>query len=159
MPLSFTESFAHSLDRISHMNILHAQSGDKLQTGTVLLAPGESHMLIHPVGNGYEVRLKKGPKVNRHIPSVDVLFKSVAQHAGAKALGVILTGMGDDGARGLLEMRQKGSRTIGESESSCVVYGMPREAHEMGAVEVQLPLDQIARRMAAWTSQPHLRSA
>ncbi|MBL4702831.1 chemotaxis response regulator protein-glutamate methylesterase [bacterium AH-315-I18] len=159
MPLSFTESFAESLDRLSPMTVLHAQHGDKLQTGTVLLAPGETHMVIHPVGNSYEVRLKNGPKINRHRPSVDILFKSVAQHAGSKALGVILTGMGDDGARGLLAMHQKGSRTIGESESSCVVYGMPREAHEMGAVEVQLPLDQIARRLAAWVNPPSRRSA
>lgn len=159
MPLAFTKSFAMSLNRISPMQVVHASDGEPLTTGKVLLAPGDRHMLLHPVGRGYQVKLKDGPNVNRHKPSVDVLFKSVAQHAGGKALGVILTGMGNDGARGLLSMRQAGSRTIGESESSCVVYGMPREAYEMGAVEVQLPLDQIARRLLSWITTPVKRSA
>ncbi len=160
MPLAFTESFAHSLDRISAMNVVHASDGDALETGKVLLAPGDRHMLLQPSGRGYHVKLKDGPNVNRHKPSVDVLFKSVAQHApGSKSIGVILTGMGDDGARGMLAMRNTGTRTIGESESSCVVYGMPREAYEMGAVEVQVPLDQVARRLSTWISQPAKRSA
>lgn len=159
MPLAFTESFAQSLDRISPMQVVHASDGEALTQGKVLLAPGDRHMLLQPMGNGFQVKLKDGPNVNRHKPSVDVLFKSVAQHAATKTIGVILTGMGDDGARGLLAMRHAGSRTIGESESSCVVYGMPREAYEMGAVEVQLPLDQIARRLQNWISTPAKRSA
>jgi two-component system chemotaxis response regulator CheB len=150
MPLAFTESFALSLDRITSMQVVHAQDGDQVATGKVLLAPGDQHMLLHPVGRGYQVKLK---------PSVDVLFKSVAQHAATKTIGVILTGMGDDGARGLLAMHNAGSRTIGESQSSCVVYGMPREAYEMGAVDVQLPLDQIARRLISMVNQPARRSA
>ena len=159
MPLAFTESFSQTLNRISPMQVVHASDGDALETGKVLLAPGDQHMLLQPRGVGYVVKLKDGPNVNRHKPSVDVLFKSVAQHAAKKTIGVILTGMGDDGARGLLAMRNAGSRTVGESESSCVVYGMPREAYEMGGVEVQLPLDQIARRLQSMINQPAKRSA
>lgn len=159
MPLSFTQSFAQSLDRISAMHVVHASDGDTLTFGKVFLAPGDRHMLIQPSGSGFHVRLKDGPHVNRHKPSVDVLFKSLAQHAASKTIGVILTGMGSDGANGLLAMRKAGSRTIGESESSCVVYGMPREAMQLGAVEVQLPLNQIASQLMAMIRQPLKRSA
>lgn len=150
MPLAFTKTFTSSLNRVANMEVIHASDGDILETGTVLIAPGDKHMLLHPKGRGYEVRLKSGPKVNRHKPSVDVLFKSVAQHARNKSIGIILTGMGGDGSQGLLKMRQGGCKTIGESQSSCVVYGMPREANDLGAVDVQLDLNQITHQLKKW---------
>ena len=159
MPLAFTESFTKSLNRISNMEVVHASDGDILENGKVFVAPGDQHMLLHPKGRGYEVCLKGGPNVNRHKPSVDVLFKSVAQHSRNNAIGIILTGMGGDGAQGLMEMRRNGSRTIGENESSCVVYGMPREAYELGAVEVQLPLNLISQRLKSWLKKPLQQTA
>jgi two-component system chemotaxis response regulator CheB len=123
-----------------------------VQPGLALIAPGGRHLLLRRDGSEYGVKVVEGPLVNRRRPSVDVLFRSVAHCAGPKALGVILTGMGDDGAMGLLEMRQAGARTVGQDEARCVVYGMPQEAMKLGAVEKQLPLQAIHREIAQFTS-------
>ena len=115
--------------------------------GQVLLAPGDYHMLLRRSGANYYVAVKDGPLVCRQKPSVEVLFKSLAKYAGSNTVGAILTGMGDDGAQGLLEIRNKGGRTVGQDEASCVVYGMPKVAYEVGAVEKVVPLDDIAQTM------------
>lgn len=144
MPGAFTAAFAHRLDKICPMSVREAKSGDKLSRGLALIAQGDHHLLLRRAGSGYAIDLREGPLVSRHRPSVDVLFRSVAQAAGDRAIGVILTGMGDDGSRGLKEMRDAGATTIGQDEASCVVYGMPFEAKKNGAVERELPLSQIA---------------
>ena len=120
-----------------------AGSGDRVIPGLVLIAPGTHHMLLRRSGAQYRVEIKEGPLVSRHRPSVDVLFRSVAQSAGANSVGIIMTGMGDDGAHGLLEMHQAGAFTVAQDEATSVVYGMPKEAVKHGAVDVELPLDQI----------------
>jgi two-component system chemotaxis response regulator CheB len=144
MPETFTAAFAERLNGICQMEVKEARDGDRVIPGRVLIAPGGRHMQLMRSGAQYVVAVRDGPLVNRHKPSVDVLFKSVAQHAGRNAAGVILTGMGDDGARGLLEMRQAGARTAAQDEASCVVYGMPREAFRMGAADDVVPLDGVA---------------
>src|SRR5574343_33390 len=149
MPESFTGSFARRLDSISAPRVIEAQGGEKVEHGTVYIAPGHSHMLIKRTAAGFCTELSTQPPVNRHRPSVDVLFDSAASLVGRRAIGVILTGMGKDGAQGLLRMRQAGARTVGQDEPSCVVYGMPREAFLVGAVEEQCSLDEIARRVLA----------
>ena len=149
MPESFTAAFAGRLNKLCEMDVKEACDGDRVMPGRVLLAPGGRHMQLVRSGAQYLVQVRDGPLVNRHKPSVDVLFKSVAHHAGRNALGVILTGMGDDGARGLLEMRQAGARTAAQNEASCVVFGMPREAIRLGAAVEVLPLDGVA----AWLGQ------
>jgi two-component system, chemotaxis family, protein-glutamate methylesterase/glutaminase len=126
------------------MDVKEAKDGDRVVDGRVLIAPGGRHMQLQRSGAQYVVTVRDGPLVNRHKPSVDVLFKSVAHCAGANALGIILTGMGDDGARGLREMRDAGARTAAQDEASSVVYGMPREAVRLGAAEAVLPLGHIA---------------
>lgn len=147
MPEAFTASFARRLDSLSAPRVIEAQGNEKVESGTVYVAPGHSHMAIKRSGSGYCIELAASPPVNRHRPSVDVLFDSAASLVGKKAVGVILTGMGKDGAQGLLRMRQAGARTFGQDEGSCVVYGMPREAFLIGGVEEQYPLDQISRRV------------
>ncbi len=149
MPEAFTASFARRLDTLCAPRVIEAQGNEKLESGTVYVAPGHSHMLLRRGGAGYIVELAATPPVNRHRPSVDVLFDSAASLVGRKAVGVILTGMGKDGAQGLLRMRQAGARTFGQDEGSCVVYGMPREAYLIGAVEEQYALDEIPRRVLA----------
>lgn len=144
MPPVFTKSFADRLNTICHVEVKEAEDGDLIETGRVLLAPGNYHMLVEKKGAKYYVKIKQGPPVHHHRPSVDVLFNSVASAAGVNATGVILTGMGGDGAKGLLEMRNKGAHTIGQDEATSVVYGMPREADKIGAVERVVPLHQIA---------------
>lgn len=144
MPARFTKSFAQHLDEASQMHVAEAKDGDRILQGHVLLAPGGLHMVVRRVGASYLVRVGAGQPVNRHCPSVDVLFRSAATHVGSNAIGVILTGMGGDGAGGLLEMRHAGARTIAEDESTCVVFGMPREAIVRGAAESVVPLDQVA---------------
>jgi two-component system chemotaxis response regulator CheB len=144
MPERFTRSFAERCDQLSVVTVREAEDGMPVVPGEALIAPGGQHMRLASDGAGYRVRLDQSAPVNRHRPSVDVLFHSVAATAGASAVGVILTGMGADGARGLLEMRRAGARTIAEDESSCVVYGMPREAVALGAVERVLPMGRIA---------------
>lgn len=144
MPSVFTKNFANRLDDICKVNVKEAENGDWIRPGQVLLAPGNYHMLVQKKGAKYYTRIKQGPPVNHHRPSADVLFNSVAEAAGVNATGVILTGMGSDGAKGLLAMKEAGAHTIGQNEDSCVVYGMPKVAHEMGAVTQTLPLSNIA---------------
>lgn len=147
MPKGFTQMYANRLNQQSKLTVREAKTGDLVLPGTALLAPGgDAHMELVKVNGAYQVILKKAPKVNGHCPSVDVLFHSVAKVAGKDALGIILTGMGGDGAKGLLDMRQQGARTIGQDPSSCVVYGMPRVAYELGAVEYQEKLLDVAKR-------------
>jgi two-component system chemotaxis response regulator CheB len=145
MPEKFTAAFAARLDRLSQINVREARNNDRVVPGSALIAPGGKHMLLKRSGAQYFVEVVDGPLVNRHRPSVDVLFRSVAKSAGGNALGVIMTGMGDDGAAGLLEMRRAGAHTVAQDEDSCVVYGMPREAVKRGAVEQSVPLDGIAK--------------
>lgn len=147
MPESFTASFARRLDSLSAPRVIEAQGNEKVEPGTVYIAPGHSHLLIRRGNNGYLTELAATPPVNRHRPSVDVLFDSAAALVGRKAVGVILTGMGKDGAQGLLRLRQAGARTFGQDEASCVVYGMPREAFLVGAVEEQCSLEEMAKRV------------
>lgn len=149
MPESFTASFARRLDSLCAPRVLEAQGNEKIEPGHVYIAPGHSHLQIRRAPTGYVTELLSTPPVNRHRPSVDVLFDSAATLVGRQAVGVILTGMGKDGAQGLLRMRQAGARTLGQDEASCVVYGMPREAFLIGAVEEQSSLDEMARRTLA----------
>lgn len=144
MPEKFTGTFAKRLDALCPPSVKEAEHGDPVLRGRVLIAPGNRHMLLRRTGRSYVVDVVEGPHVSRHRPSVDVLFRSTAYNAGGNALGVILTGMGDDGAAGLLEMRAMGSFTIAQDEESCIVYGMPKEAVERGAAAKVLPLDAIA---------------
>lgn len=149
MPAGFTRSFAQRLDGACQIRVKEAQDGDRILQGHALLAPGGLHMAVRRAGASYMVRVGPGQPVNRHCPSVDVLFRSAATHLGANAIGAILTGMGNDGAAGLLEMRQAGARTLAEHESTCVVFGMPREAIACGAAEQIVPLGDIATRLVA----------
>lgn len=147
MPPGFTEMYAKRLDNQCRVRVKEARTGDRVLPGTVLIAPGgDKHMHLVKVNGMYQVEVKHGPKVNGHCPSVDVLFDSVARVAGPNALGIILTGMGGDGAKGLLAMRKAGARTIGQDESTCVVYGMPKVAYDLGAVEFQEKLSNIAKK-------------
>ncbi|MBN1531985.1 MAG: chemotaxis response regulator protein-glutamate methylesterase [Spirochaetes bacterium] len=136
MPEKFTEAFANRVNGISRMYVKEGAPGDRLYRGMALIAPGNRHMLLHRDSSGYWVEINDGMPVNRHRPSVDVLFRSVAQSAGMNAVGVILTGMGADGANGLLEMRQAGAVTLAQDEESCIVFGMPNEAIKRGAAEM-----------------------
>ncbi|WP_315652595.1 protein-glutamate methylesterase/protein-glutamine glutaminase [Roseateles aquae] len=147
MPERFTNAFASRLNGLCELEILEAKDGDRVISGRVLIAPGGKHMQLRRSGAQYVVEVRDGPLVNHHKPSVDVLFKSVAQSAGRNAFGAIFTGMGDDGARGLLEMRRAGAFTLGQDEASCVVYGMPRAAQQQGAVDVELPLSRMAQAL------------
>ena len=147
MPAGFTEMYANRLNERCRVQVKEAKSGDPVVPGQVLIAPGgDSHMQLVNRNGAYQVVIRKGERVNGHCPSVDVLFHSVAEAAGSRAIGIILTGMGGDGAKGLLAMRKAGARTIGQDESTCVVYGMPKVAHEIGAVEYQEKLSDIARK-------------
>jgi len=144
MPEKFTAAFAKRLDSLCEVEVKEAEDGDTVLRGRVLIAPGNRHTLLQRSGARYYVNVKDGPLVSRHRPSVDVLFRSAAQYAGGNAVGIIMTGMGDDGARGLLEMRENGAMTIAQDEASCVVFGMPKEAIARGAAEKVLPLDALA---------------
>jgi two-component system, chemotaxis family, protein-glutamate methylesterase/glutaminase len=144
MPANFTTSFAERLDSLCAMSVKEAEDGDGVFNGRALIAPGNYHMLLKRSGARYYVQVKQGPMVHHQRPSVDVLFKSVAEYAGGNALGIILTGMGADGAEGLLMMKNAGARTIAQDEKSCVVFGMPKEAISLGAAEVVLPIGGIA---------------
>ena len=145
MPEAFTASFARRLNQLSQIEVKEAASGDRLVAGLALIAPGGKHLMVVRSGTQYVAEVKDGPLVSRHRPSVDVLFRSVAVCAGANATGIIMTGMGDDGARGLKEMKDSGARTVAQDEASCVVFGMPRVAIEMGAADHVLPLAQIPK--------------
>jgi two-component system chemotaxis response regulator CheB len=153
MPEKFTAALARRLDTLSAMEVREAADGDTVLRGRVLIAPGNKHMLLQRSGARYYVAIKDGPLVSRHRPSVDVLFRSAAHNAGANALGIIMTGMGDDGARGLLEMRQAGAATIAQDEASCVVFGMPKEAIALGGADRVLPLECLAREIV----RPHAK--
>jgi two-component system chemotaxis response regulator CheB len=155
MPEKFTAAFAERLNQLCHVEVREAQNHDRVIQGRVLIAPGGKHMVLKRSGAQYFVDVVAGPPVNRHCPSVDVLFRSVAKCAGANALGVIMTGMGDDGAAGLLEMRNASARTIAQDEQTCVVYGMPREAVRRGAVEKSVPLGAIAPEILTFFGMPH----
>ena len=144
MPANFTALFAQRLNTLCAMEIREAKNGDSIIPGVALIAPGDYHMVVRRSGARYYVEIGNGEKVSGHRPSADVLFNSVAKIAGSNAIGVILTGMGGDGAKGLLAMRNAGADTIGQDEASCVVYGMPKVAYDIGAVEKQLPLSKIA---------------
>ncbi|MCE5233870.1 MAG: chemotaxis response regulator protein-glutamate methylesterase [Mizugakiibacter sp.] len=147
MPEKFTAAFAARLDGLCQVAVKEAVNNDRVVPGRALIAPGGRHMLLRRNGAQYFVEVTDGPLVNRHRPSVDVLFRSTAKCAGANALGIIMTGMGDDGAAGLLEMRKAGARTVAQDEASCVVYGMPKEAVGRDAVEKSVPLSAIAREI------------
>lgn len=147
MPPVFTRMFAERLNNSCLMEVKEAQSGDMIVQGRVLIAPGDKHMRIKSTATGYMVECFQGEKVNGHCPSVDVLFNSVAKLAGKNSVGVILTGMGYDGAKGLLAMRKNGAITIGQDEQSSVVYGMPKVAFDIGAVQEQITLDRIAQKI------------
>jgi len=150
MPEKFTGAFADRLNNLCRIEVREAVNGDRLLPGRALIAQGGRHMLLKRSGAQYHVEIVDGPPVTRHRPSVDVLFRSVAKCAGKNALGIIMTGMGDDGARGLKEMYDMGARTVGQDEDSCVVYGMPKEAAKLGAVHRELPLDRIAYEIVAY---------
>ncbi len=150
MPPKFTGMYAKRLNDQCRIQVKEAETGDRVLPGHMLIAPGgDRHMRLVKVNGVYQVEVKGGPRVNGHCPSVDVLFDSVAQVAKSDALGIILTGMGGDGAKGLLNMRRAGARTIGQDESTCVVYGMPKVAYDLGAVEYQDKLGDIAKRTYA----------
>jgi len=144
IPAAFSAPFASRMDGISAMTVCQARDGDQIVPGHVYIAPGDQHLLVERSGARYLCRLNDGPPVNRHKPSVDVMFRAVAQNVGHNAIGVLLTGMGDDGARGLLEMQQAGSPTVIQDEKTSVVWGMPGEAAKLGAADSELPLDKIA---------------
>jgi two-component system, chemotaxis family, protein-glutamate methylesterase/glutaminase len=144
MPEVFTRAFAERLNQDCSIEVQEACDGDRLRIGQALIAPGNRHMLVNRSGAELVVQVVDGPQVSRHRPSVDVLFRSVAASVGAKAVGVIMTGMGNDGAQGLCEMKAAGAATIAQDEASCVVFGMPREAISRGAVNVVVPLEEIA---------------
>ena len=151
MPEKFTAMFAERLNGLCQIEVLEAKNGDRVIPGRALIAPGGKHMMLKRNGAQYVVDVADGPLVNRHKPSVDVLFRSVAKFAGANALGIIMTGMGDDGARGMKEMHDAGAKTIAQDEASCVVFGMPKEAIKLGCVDQTMALDQIPNAMVAYT--------
>jgi two-component system chemotaxis response regulator CheB len=150
MPEKFTAMFAERLNSLCAIEVREAKDGDRVLPGRALIAPGGRHMMLKRSGAQYYVEVKDGPVVNRHKPSVDVLFRSVAQIAGRNALGVIMTGMGDDGARGMKEMHEAGAQTVAEDESTCVVFGMPKVAIDMGGVDKIVPLDRIPQEIIAY---------
>lgn len=147
MPEKFTRSFADRLDKLCNIQVKEAENGDSVIRGRALIAPGNKHMLLKRSGARYYVELTTGPLVNRHRPSVDVLFRSTAQNAGRNSVGIIMTGMGDDGARGLFKMKQAGAHTVAQDEKSCVVFGMPKEAIKMNAVDKVLSLEMIGNHV------------
>lgn len=147
MPEHFTKSFAERLDTICSLSVKEAENNDKVAQGHVLVAPGNKHILLKRGINGYYVEVKEGPLVSRHRPSVDVLFRSAARYAGQDAIGVIMTGMGDDGAAGMREMKECGAYTIAQDEATCAIFGMPQEAIKQGGVITVLPLEAIARKV------------
>ncbi len=149
MPEKFTASFAERLNTLCRVTVKEAQDGDSVIRGQALIAPGNKHLLLKRSGARYYVEVRDGPLVSRHRPSVDVLFRSTARYAGRNAVGVIMTGMGDDGARGLREMKEAGAYSIAQDEASCVVFGMPAEAIKLGAVDKVMPLTQIAAKIVA----------
>lgn len=147
MPELFTKGFAERLDGACQLSVKEAENNDRVMRGQVLIAPGNRHMLLKRGGSGYFVEVKDGPLVSRHRPSVDVLFRSAARYAGEDAIGIIMTGMGDDGAAGMREMKDAGAYTIAQDEASCTIFGMPNEAIKHGGVEKVVPLEEIAPKV------------
>jgi two-component system chemotaxis response regulator CheB len=147
MPENFTRAFAQRLNGLSEVDVKEAQDGDTVMRGHVLIAPGGKHLILERQGARYVASVREGPLVSRHRPSVDVLFRSAARNAGSNAVGILMTGMGDDGARGLLEMKQAGARTFAQDEATSVVFGMPKEAIARGAADRVVPLGAIAREL------------
>jgi len=143
MPEKFTHTFANRLNELCQVEVKEAEDNDALLPGRVLIAPGGKHMMLHTTQFGASVQVKDGPLVSRHKPSVDVLFRSVSKYAGGNAQGIIMTGMGDDGAKGIKEMHDAGAQTIAQNEATCVVYGMPQEAVKLGAIDYEVPLSKI----------------
>jgi two-component system chemotaxis response regulator CheB len=158
MPEKFTAAFARRLNTLCAVEVKEAEDGDTVMPGRVLIAPGNRHMLLQRSGARYFVAVKDGPLVSRHRPSVDVLFRSAARYAGVNALGIIMTGMGDDGACGLLEMKKAGAATVAQDEESCVVFGMPKEAISLGAAEKIVPLGRIAAEILRLRSNADLNA-
>ena len=150
MPEKFTAMFADRLNGLCKVEVREAKNGDRVIPGRALIAPGGKHMMLKRSGAQYYVDVADGPLVNRHKPSVDVLFRSVAQTAGKNVLGIIMTGMGDDGARGMKEMHDVGAHTVAEDESTCVVFGMPKEAIRLGGVDKIIPLDRIPEEIITY---------
>lgn len=155
IPPVFSRMFAERLDNSTSLNVKEAQTGDFIEKGHVLVAPGDKHMRIKKLGDRYKIECFEGEKVNGHCPSVDVLFESVAKEAGSSSIGVIMTGMGYDGAKGLLAMRRNGARTLGQDEASCIVYGMPRAAFDIGAVEKQVSLNNMPKVLYSLLDKVH----
>ncbi len=153
MPEKFTAAFADRLNKICELEVMEAKNGDRVIPGRALVAPGGLHMQVKRSGAQYHVEILDAPPVNRHRPSVDVLFRSVAKCAGKNAFGIIMTGMGDDGAHGLKEMHDAGAETVAQDEKTCVVYGMPKEAVKLGAIDHILPLEEIAEAIEAYGKQ------
>jgi two-component system, chemotaxis family, protein-glutamate methylesterase/glutaminase len=152
MPAGFTAAFAEHLDQTCQIEVKEAATGDLVRAGRALIAPGDHHLEVHRETGGLTVEVTRGPLVSRHRPSADVLFRSVARAAGPESLGVIMTGMGDDGAGGLLAMRSAGAATLGQDEASCVVFGMPREAAARGAVDELVPLAGLSEKILEWAN-------
>jgi two-component system chemotaxis response regulator CheB len=152
MPEAFTKTFAKRLDGLCRIAVKEAEHGDRILPGHAYLAPGNRHLLLKRSGANYVAELSDGPAVSRHRPSVDVLFRSAANCAGKNAIGIIMTGMGDDGAAGMLEMHQAGAHTVAQDEESCVVFGMPKEAIMRGGVDEVVHLQDISRRITSWLS-------
>ena len=153
MPEAFTAAFASRLDGICEVTVKEAKDNDRVMPGIVLIAPGGMHLLLRRSGAQYRVEVKDGPLVTRHKPSVNVLFRSVASAAGKNAIGIIMTGMGDDGAKGLKELHETGALTVGQDEASCVVYGMPKEAFKLGGVDGEVSLSVIPELIATMPSR------
>ena len=153
MPETFTKSFASRLDSLCKINVKEAEDKERILPGHAYIAPGHSHLILSRSGANYITELSNGPPVNRHRPSVDVLFRSAANNAGANAIGVILTGMGKDGAKGMLEMKRAGAYNFAQDEASSVVFGMPKEAIAVGAVDEVVPLQEMASRVLAHLSR------
>jgi len=152
IPIAFSQSFAERVDAVSNINVCQAEDGQEILAGTAYIAPGDKHLLIERSGSKYFCRLNDGPPVSRHKPSVNVMFRSIAQNVGANAIGVMLTGMGDDGAEGMLEMKQAGATNFVQDEKSCVVWGMPGAAIKTGAATEQVSLQNIAAKLTKLVS-------
>jgi two-component system chemotaxis response regulator CheB len=153
MPEKFTAMYAQRLDGLCAINVREARDGDRLERGVALIAPGGRHLQLRKAGGQYFAQVVDGPPVNRHKPSVDVLFRSAANCAGSDLLAILLTGMGDDGARGMKQLHDLGARTIAQDEASCVVFGMPKEAIALGAVDEVMPIGQVARAILAFDAR------
>ena len=158
MPETFTKTFAKRLDGLCTIAVKEAEHGDRVLPGHAYVAPGNRHLLLQRSGANYVVQISDGPPVSRHRPSVDVLFRSAANCAGKNAVGIIMTGMGDDGAAGMLEMHQAGAYTLAQDEQSCVVFGMPKEAIALGGVDEVVPLTDLSRRLLVWLAAQGKRS-